>query len=81
MRVVGVDSTKGGWIAVALEDGRFAEDYVLRPLETDFSELGDAQVIAIDIPIGSARGKPTRLHGHSSVARLARYSVLRLGTS
>jgi predicted RNase H-like nuclease len=52
MRVVGVDSTKGGWVAVALEEGRFTEDYVLRPPETDLSELGDADVIAIDIPIG-----------------------------
>jgi predicted RNase H-like nuclease len=52
MRVVGVDGTKGGWVSVALEDGHFAGDYVLRPLETDFSELGDAEVIAIDIPIG-----------------------------
>jgi predicted RNase H-like nuclease len=52
MRVVGVDGTKGGWIAIALEDGRFSADYVLRPVETDFQELSNADVIAVDVPIG-----------------------------
>lgn len=52
MRVAGVDGTKGGWVAIALEDGRFSEDYVLRPVETDFGELGRADVIAVDVPIG-----------------------------
>lgn len=52
MRVVGVDGTKGGWVAIALEDGRFVEDFILRPLETRFHELVDARVIAVDVPIG-----------------------------
>lgn len=52
MRVVGVDGTKSGWIAIALEDGRFADDYVLRPIETAFEVVGDTDVIAIDVPIG-----------------------------
>jgi predicted RNase H-like nuclease len=52
VRVVGVDGTKGGWVAIALEEGRFAEDFLLRPIETDFDELGHATIIAIDIPIG-----------------------------
>ncbi len=51
-QVVGIDGTKGGWVAVALEDGRFAGDYLLRPVETRFEELAEARVIAIDIPIG-----------------------------
>jgi predicted RNase H-like nuclease len=51
MRVAGVDGTKGGWVAIVLEDGRFAGDYSL-PLDTDFSALRAAHVIAIDIPIG-----------------------------
>jgi predicted RNase H-like nuclease len=50
--VVGVDSTKGGWVAVTVDDGRFAQAYVLEPAETAFHELDGAQVIAIDIPIG-----------------------------
>jgi predicted RNase H-like nuclease len=52
VRVVGVDGTKGGWVAIALEDGRFVEDFILRPLETRFHELVDARVIAVDVPIG-----------------------------
>jgi predicted RNase H-like nuclease len=52
MRVAGVDGTKGGWVAIVLEDGRFAADHVLLPIETDFSEVGDVDVVAIDVPIG-----------------------------
>jgi predicted RNase H-like nuclease len=51
MRVAGVDGTKGGWVAIVLEDGGFAADYFLRPIETEFGELADAEVIAVDIPI------------------------------
>ena len=52
MRVAGVDGTKGGWVAIVLEDGRFVGDLMLRPVETDFAELADAEVVAVDIPIG-----------------------------
>lgn len=52
MRVAGVDGTKGGWVAIVLDDGRFADDFLLWPVETDFAELADAEVVAIDIPIG-----------------------------
>jgi predicted RNase H-like nuclease len=53
VHVVGIDGTKGGWVAVALdEDGRFAADFVLRPVESDFGELAEAYVIAVDVPIG-----------------------------
>jgi predicted RNase H-like nuclease len=51
VRVAGVDGTKGGWVVIVLEDGRLANDYVL-PIETDFGVLRDAEVIAVDIPIG-----------------------------
>lgn len=47
-----MDGTKGGWLAITLNDGRFSGDYVLRPVETGFEELGDARVVAIDVPIG-----------------------------
>jgi predicted RNase H-like nuclease len=50
-RVAGVDGTKGGWVAITLEDGRFDSDHVL-PMGTTFDELGDVAVIAIDVPIG-----------------------------
>jgi predicted RNase H-like nuclease len=52
VRVAGVDGTKGGWVAVVLEDGAVADDFVLRPVETDFAELNDVEIVAIDIPIG-----------------------------
>jgi predicted RNase H-like nuclease len=52
VRVAGIDGTKGGWVAIVLEDGRFAADHVFCPVESDFSELADEKVIAIDIPIG-----------------------------
>lgn len=52
MRVAGVDGTKGGWVAIVLEDGHFAADHVLQPIEADFEELDDAQIVAVDVPIG-----------------------------
>jgi predicted RNase H-like nuclease len=50
-KVAGLDGTKGGWVAIVLDGGRFAGDHLL-PLETDFAELADAEVLAIDVPIG-----------------------------
>jgi predicted RNase H-like nuclease len=50
--VAGVDGTKGGWVAVVLEDGRLERAALTRPIATDFGELDDADVIAIDVPIG-----------------------------
>jgi predicted RNase H-like nuclease len=50
--VAGVDGTKGGWVAVVLRDGEFIGTKLIRPVGSDFSELEDAEVIAIDVPIG-----------------------------
>src|SRR5262249_5130611 len=52
MRVAGVDGTKGGWVAIVLEYGRVASDFLCLPIETRFDELSDAALIAIDVPIG-----------------------------
>ena len=53
MHVAGVDSTKGGWVAITLdEDGRFASDHLLAGVDSDFLELTEARVITVDIPIG-----------------------------
>lgn len=53
MHVAGVDGTKGGWVAIVLdEEGRLAGDLLLRPVETAFEELAEAAVLAIDVPIG-----------------------------
>ena len=60
MKVAGVDGTRGGWVAVVLHDGRFARDHVLAPVEADFAELADAEVVAIDVPIGFGPRKADR---------------------
>jgi predicted RNase H-like nuclease len=52
VRVAGVDGTRGGWVAIVLDDGRFVRDHVLSPVETDFAPLADVEVIAVDVPIG-----------------------------
>jgi predicted RNase H-like nuclease len=52
VRVAGVDGTKGGWIAVELDDGEVDGVRLIPLIESAFSELEDARVIAIDIPIG-----------------------------
>jgi predicted RNase H-like nuclease len=72
VRVAGVDGTKGGWVAIVLEDGRFAGDFLLRPVDTDFVELADAESVAVDIPIGfgpreADRAARTFLTGTASV--------------
>jgi predicted RNase H-like nuclease len=50
-RVLGVDGCRGGWVAVALEDGRFTTAW----FAARFADLvGDeATVIGVDIPLGS----------------------------
>lgn len=52
VRVAGIDGTKGGWVALVLEDGRLVEDLLLRPVEATFAELAEVEVLAIDVPIG-----------------------------
>jgi predicted RNase H-like nuclease len=52
MRVAGVDGTKGGWVAILLDDGRFVDDYLIQPVKSTFEELAVVEVIGIDIPIG-----------------------------
>ena len=52
MTVVGVDACKGGWIAVALREGRGAEACYLPEIEALADAIPDAEVVAIDIPIG-----------------------------
>jgi predicted RNase H-like nuclease len=51
-RVAGVDGTKGGWVALVLDEREVIGDRLIRPVETDFPELRGCGVIAIDVPIG-----------------------------
>jgi predicted RNase H-like nuclease len=52
VRVAGVDGTKGGWVAIVLDDGEFVRDVAIRTIDSEFTELADAAVIAVDVPIG-----------------------------
>jgi predicted RNase H-like nuclease len=57
VRVAGVDGFARGWVAVALEDGRFAGASVHRRF-ADVLALSDARIIAVDIPIGLPGTEP-----------------------
>jgi len=50
LRVLGVDGAKGGWVVVALEDGRFVDSRLVGR----FADLATdpAVVIGVDIPLG-----------------------------
>jgi predicted RNase H-like nuclease len=50
--VLGVDVAAGRWVAVRLEDGRFARDDLDARLDALLARHADAQVIGIDVPIG-----------------------------
>jgi predicted RNase H-like nuclease len=52
MRVLGIDGTKKGWVAVVLEDGRFAGAHLYHAFDELVAAHEDAQVLATDIPIG-----------------------------
>ena len=53
MEVVGIDGTKGGWVAIALDsDGHFASDHMVSEVASNFAEFDAARIIAIDVLIG-----------------------------
>jgi predicted RNase H-like nuclease len=52
MDVVGVDGARGGWVAVRLTDGRFAEALFFEKFSNLAQAYSQAIVIAVDIPIG-----------------------------
>ena len=52
MLTVGVDGARGGWIAVALEDGRFADAVFERRFPSLLERLPEAVVFGVDVPIG-----------------------------
>jgi len=58
--VAGVDGCPKGWIAIVLEDGRFARAELARTFADLLIHLTDAQVIAVDIPIGLPDGSEPR---------------------
>ncbi len=52
MLVAGVDVWKGTWVAVALDDGTLAAVVTDPSLASLADRLGEAAVIAVDIPVG-----------------------------
>jgi predicted RNase H-like nuclease len=49
---LGVDAARGGWIAVALEDGRFMDAALERRFPALLERFREAAVIGVDVPIG-----------------------------
>lgn len=52
MLTLGVDAARGGWIAVALQDGRFADAALERRFPALLERFPDAVVVGVDVPIG-----------------------------
>lgn len=52
MLTVGVDAARGGWIAVALVDGRFADAVLERRFPGVLERFVEAAVFGVDVPIG-----------------------------
>jgi predicted RNase H-like nuclease len=52
---LGVDAARGGWIAVALEDGRFAGAVVERRFPALLERFEEAAAVGVDVPIGLPR--------------------------
>jgi predicted RNase H-like nuclease len=49
---LGVDAARGGWIAVALQDGRFADAVLERRFPALLERFPEAVVVGVDVPIG-----------------------------
>lgn len=71
LQVVGIDAYKWGWVAVALEDGRFVEAAAEIQLAHTLARYPHAAAVAIDIPIGLA-GDGWRRADDSARERLGR---------
>jgi predicted RNase H-like nuclease len=50
--VAGVDACRGGWVAVALKDGQFADSLLAQTFPQLLRALADAEAVGVDIPIG-----------------------------
>jgi predicted RNase H-like nuclease len=49
---IGVDAARGGWIAVALVDGRFEDAVLERRFPGVLERFGAADMVGVDVPIG-----------------------------
>lgn len=55
MKVAGVDGYKGGWVSVLLQEGSFLDAVASKTFEAVLEAHEDAQIVAVDIPIGLSR--------------------------
>ena len=60
MLTLGVDAARGGWVAVALQDGAFADAALERRFPSLLERFPDASVIGVDVPIGLPEGTERR---------------------
>ena len=58
--MIGVDGWKSGWVAVVLEDGRFADAASASDLPSLLERYPSAVAVAIDMPIGFPTTEPRR---------------------
>ncbi|MGE3375469.1 MAG: DUF429 domain-containing protein [Vicinamibacteria bacterium] len=56
MKVAGIDGFHKRWVAIVLDDGRYAGAQLFRSIAAASSALRDAAVLAIDVPIGLPTG-------------------------
>jgi predicted RNase H-like nuclease len=49
---LGVDAARGGWIAVALQDGRFEDAVLERRFPALLERFPEAVLVGVDVPIG-----------------------------
>jgi predicted RNase H-like nuclease len=52
MLALGVDAARGGWIAVALENGSFADAVLERRFPVVLERFPEAAAVGVDVPIG-----------------------------
>src|SRR5919201_5414528 len=52
MLTLGVDAARGGWIAVALEDGAFTDAVLERRFPALLERFPEAAAVGVDVPIG-----------------------------
>ena len=71
-QVAGVDGCPKGWIAIVLKDGHFARAEFAPTFAELLSVLADAQIIAVDIPIGLPDGPDPRAADFEARKRLGR---------
>jgi len=60
MRVAGVDVWNGRWVAIVLDDGRYANALVHRELGAILDALSGTEAVGVDMPIGLPLGREPR---------------------